>query len=146
MRVAMHFAVLAAVSMMLGLMRWPSLHWELAKAYLATTPDQRTVFEALFLGLNRYLGNYIGEFLGEFSVSIFFLLSGLAMLRPASTFPRWVGYLGVITALAGMVGMFRNVTNAVAAVAEVNNYLLPVWMLVFGVTLLRGRRPARPDA
>jgi len=146
MRVAMHFAVLAAVSMMLGLMRWPSLHWELAKAYLAVTPDQRTVFEALFLGLNRYLGNYIGEFLGEFSVSIFFLLSGLAMLRPASTFPRWVGYLGVITALAGMVGMFRNVTNAVAAVAEVNNYLLPVWMLVFGVTLLRGRRPARPDA
>jgi hypothetical protein len=40
-----------------------------------------------------------------------------------------------------MVGMFRNVTSAVAAVAEVNNYLLPLWMIVFGITLLR----ARPD-
>jgi hypothetical protein len=35
--------------------------------------------------------------------------------------------------------MFRNVTAAVAPVAEVNNYLLPLWMIIFGVTLLRMR-------
>jgi hypothetical protein len=35
--------------------------------------------------------------------------------------------------------MFRNVTDAVGVVAEVNNYLLPVWMIVFGVGLLRYR-------
>jgi len=28
------------------------------------------------------------------------------LLRTGSTFPRWVGYLGVVTAFAGMVGMF----------------------------------------
>lgn len=133
MRVAMHFAVLAAVSMMLGLMRWPSIHWELAKAYVVAAPDQRAVFDAIFLGLNGYLGNYIGEFLGELSFSIFFLLSGLTMVRER----RWIGYLGVITAIAGMIGMFRNVTSAVSLVADVNNYLLPLWMIVFGVSLLR---------
>jgi uncharacterized membrane protein HdeD (DUF308 family) len=48
-----------------------------------------------------------------------------------------VGYLGVFTAVAGMIGMFRNVTGVVAPIAAVNNYLLPIWMIVFGVTLVR---------
>ena len=136
MRVAMHFATVAAVSMMLGLMRWPSIHWELARAYGAGTVEQRPVYDALFLGLNRYLGNYIGEFLGELSVSIFFLLSAIAILR-ARDWPRWIGYVGLITAVAGMIGMFRNVASIAAPFAEVNNYLLPLWMIIFGVALLR---------
>ena len=98
MRVATHFATLAAISMMLGLMRWPSVHWELAKAYVTAAPDQRLTLDAIFLGLNRYLGNYIGEFIGELCVSIFFLISGAAMLRAGSRFPRWQGYLGIVTA------------------------------------------------
>lgn len=138
MRVAMHFATLAAISMMLGLMRWPSIHWEIAGAYGAADPGQRAVLGTLFLGLNRYLGNYIGEFLGELSVSIFFLLSALAMFRSAG-FPRWIPVMGVVTAVAGLIGMFRNVTALVQPFAEINNYLLPAWMIVFGVGLLRAR-------
>ena len=64
-RVGMQFAFLAAIAMMLGLMRWPSVHWELALAWNVAGPDQRLVLAALFDGLNRYLGNYLGEFLGE---------------------------------------------------------------------------------
>jgi Domain of unknown function (DUF4386) len=143
MRVAMHFATLAAISMMLGLMRWPSIHWELARAYVSAPPDQRLLFEGLFLGLNRYLGNFIGEFLGELSVSLFFLLSALALLRTSSAYRRWLGYFGVITALAGMIGMFRNVTDLVAWVADLNNYLLPLWMIVFGISLMRTPRRLR---
>jgi len=136
MRLAMHFASIAAVSMMAGLMRWPSVHWELAKAYAGAAPEQRPLFDAVFLGLNRYLGNYIGEFLGEFTLSLFFLFSAIAMLRAGQ---RWVGSLGLLTAVLGMVGMFRNVTDLVGPAAEVNNYLLPLWMIVFGVSLLRRR-------
>src|SRR5918997_3112173 len=138
-RAGMLFAVVAAMSMMLGLMRWPSIHWELAKAFVDPGVADRAVIAAVFAGLNSYLGNYVGEFLGELSFSLFFLLSALAMLAPGSRFPRWMGYLGVITAGAGLVGMFRNVTNVVEPVAEVNNYLLPLWMIVFGVGLLRHR-------
>ncbi|HEU4521106.1 MAG TPA: DUF4386 family protein, partial [Thermoanaerobaculia bacterium] len=72
MRMGMHFATVAALAMMLGLMRWPSIHWELAGAYVSATPGDQTVLGAVFLGLNRYLGNYIGEFLGELSMSVFF--------------------------------------------------------------------------
>ena len=139
MRLAMLLATVGAVSMMLGLMRWPSIHWELAQAYIAGAPDTRTALVAIFDGLNAFLGNYVGEFLGELSVSLFFLLSALAMLQPQTGFPRWMGFLGVTTALIGLVGMFRNVTPLVDPVAEVNNYLLPLWMIVFGIGLMRSR-------
>ena len=141
-RTAMLFAVLASISMMLGLLRWPSVHWALAEAYVAGGPSEKAVIAALFTGLNSYLGNYLGEFVGELSFSIFFLLSALAMLAPGARFPRWMGYLGLVTAVAGLVGMFRNVTDVVDPVAEVNNYLLPLWMIVFGVGLLRYARVA----
>jgi Domain of unknown function (DUF4386) len=137
MRTAMLFGVVAAVSMMLGLLRWPSIHWALAQAYERAGAPERTVIAAVFAGLNSYLGNYIGEFLGELSFSLFFLLSALAMLVRESRFPRWMAYLGLVTAVAGLVGMFRNVSDAVDPVAAVNNYLLPLWMIVFGVGLLR---------
>jgi hypothetical protein len=140
-RVGMFLAMVAAISMMLGLLRWPSVHWELAKAFVAGGAADRAALAAVFAGLNSYLGNYIGEFLGELSFSLFFLLSGLSMLARGSGFPRWMGQLGVLTAVAGLVGMFRNVTNVVDVVAEVNNYLLPAWMIIFGVGLFRHRRP-----
>lgn len=137
MRAAMLFAVVSAISMMLGLLRWPSIHWTLAQAYVVGTEADRTAIGTTFAGLNSFLGNYVGEFLGELSFSVFFLLSGLAMLANGARFPRWVGYLGVITAVAGMVGMFRNVSSVVEPVAAMNNYLLPLWMIIFGVALIR---------
>jgi len=143
MRVGNILAAVSAFAMMLGLMRWPSLHWELAQAWTSADPSARSVLEAVFNGANRYLGNYIGEFLGELSISVFFLLSAIAMLKKDSGFARWIGWLGAITALAGLIGMFRNAAAAVAPVAEVNNYLLPLWMIVFGVSLLwRTRKSA----
>jgi hypothetical protein len=136
-RIGLQLAVIAAVSMMLGLLRWPSIHWVLAEAYTRAGGPERAAIASVYAGLNSYLGNYIGEFLGELSVSLFFLLSALAMLTRDSGFPHWMGYFGVVTAVAGLVGMFRNVTGVVAPVASVNNYLLPLWMIVFGGGLLR---------
>jgi drug/metabolite transporter (DMT)-like permease len=124
--------------MMLGLMRWPSIHWRLAEHYVGADPSQQSVLGAVFDGLNVYLGNYVGEFLGELSFSTFFLLSSWALLRSRLA-PRWVAVLGLLTGLSGLVGMFRNLTSAVAWVAAANNYLLPVWMIVFGIVLLRYR-------
>jgi Domain of unknown function (DUF4386) len=141
MRLAMLFALLAAISMMLGLMRWPTVHWELAKAWASSAATDRAVLAAIFDGLNRYLGNFIGEFLGELSFSLFFILAGVGLLRRSET-RRWLGWSGIATGALGMIGMWRNVTPAVALVADLNNYLLPLWMLVFGgwlIWLARGR-------
>jgi len=143
LRVGALFAFLAAVSMMLGLMRWPSVHWALAEAWGTATEGERLVLSTIFDGLNRYLGNYIGEFLGELSFSVFFVLSGLGLSRHERA-PRWLGWWGIATGVLGLLGMWRNVTGSVDAVAAVNNYLLPAWMIGFGVWLIRAGRSADP--
>jgi drug/metabolite transporter (DMT)-like permease len=58
--------------------------------------------------------------------------------------PRSLALAGLLTGLLGMVGMFRNVTSVVAPVSAVNNYVLPLWMVTFGVLLLRQRDAAAP--
>jgi hypothetical protein len=136
MMLALQFAIIASISMMLGLMRWPSINWNLAQAYAGAGPAERAVLAAVFDGMNTYLGNYIGEFIGELSFSVFFVISAWVMLRSRFA-PRWIAIVGVVTGLAGLVGMFRNVATSVAFVADVNNYLLPIWMIAFGVLLLR---------
>lgn len=143
MRLALLFAVVAALAMMLGLMRWPSVHWHLALAFQQAGAPEQGVIAAVFDGLNTYLGNYIGEFLGELSFSVFFLLTSLVWLQ-SPHLHKWIGWVGVGTAVLGLAGAFRNVTAAVAPIAEVNNYLLPAFMIILGVALVRW--PATADA
>jgi hypothetical protein len=135
MRLAALLAVVAAVSMMLGLLRWPSIQWELARAYAQSGPEGRAVFSALFDGLNRYLGNYLGEFVGELCLNGFFFLSARAMWRSRSV-PQWIAALGLTAGTLGWIAMWRNATEVVSPVAALDNALLPLWMIVFGGTLL----------
>ena len=146
MRLAMLFAVVAALALMLGLMRWPSIHWRLATAFEHAAAPEREVLAAVFDGLNTYLGNYIGEFLGELSFSVFFLLTSIVWLQAPGR-RKWIGWAGLATAVLGLIGMFRNVTSVVAPIAEVNNYLLPAFMIVLGVAFMawpRHEAPATP--
>jgi hypothetical protein len=138
MLLALQCALVSAISMMLGLLRWPTIHWRLAELYATALPAERGVIDAIFDGLNTYLGNYLGEFLGELAFSAFFVLSAWALLR-SRTAPRWVAVFGLVTGVMGWIGMCRNVIAAVAPVAAINNYLLPLWMITLGVVLLRYR-------
>ena len=126
---------IGALAMCLGLMRWPSIHWALAEAYEQSGAETRASLGAVFKGLNLYLGNYIGEFLGEVCLGAFFLLVGMAMLNEPH-FPAWLGWVGTAFAVSFVVGALRNVTASVQVVADANNYLLPLWMVVLGVALI----------
>jgi hypothetical protein len=143
MRLALQFAVVAALAMMLGLMRWPSVHWHLALAFEGAAPPERAVLASVFDGLNTYLGNYIGEFLGELSFSTFFLLTSLVWLQSRQP-SRWIGWLGLVTAACGLLGMFRNIIGPLAPIAALNNYLLPLFMIILGVALARWRTNDTP--
>jgi Domain of unknown function (DUF4386) len=135
MTLALVVASLGALAMCLGLMRWPSIHWALAEIYSQAGPETKRSLEAVFNGLNLYLGNYIGELLGETALAAFFLLTGLSM-RCEVRFPKWLGWSGVIFSLLLLVGAFRNLTGAVQFIAEINNGLLPLWMIVLGTALV----------
>lgn len=146
MRVGMLFAAIAAFAMMLGLMRWPSIHWELARAWRTAGEGERVALAAMFDGLNRYLGNFVGEFLGEFCLNLWFVLCGIAILRVPKG-PRALGWWGLLTGVLGLVGAFRNVQPAFGRIAVVNNLLLPAWMIGFGVWMILESKRARrtPD-
>ncbi len=133
MRAATVLGTITAVSMFFGLARWPSVHWELARAYASSSPDAQEAMDAVFRGLNVYLGNFVGEFLGELSLNGFFLLSAYGLLRAGY---RRMGVAGMFVAVIGLIAAARNATSAVAAIAEINNYLLPVWLVALGVFLL----------
>ena len=53
------------------------------------------------------------------------------------TGPPSLATAGTGDVLTGILGAFRNVTPLVAPIAEVNNYLLPLFMIVLGVALFR---------
>ena len=135
MTLALVASSIGALAMCLGLMRWPSIHWALAGAYAQSGAEARGSLAAVFTGLNLYLGNYIGEFLGEACLASFFLLAGVSMLAEAR-FPKWLGWGGVAFALLFFVGAFRNAVPALQPVADLNNALLPLWMLIFGASLV----------
>jgi len=137
-RVGAAFATVSAFSMMLGLLRWPSIHWELGRAYATASPTERAALAAVFTGLNSYLGNFIGEFVGELALNLFFLLTAFGMLRSARH-PRWLAIGGALASLIGFAAMFRNVTPTVAVVADANNVVLPLWLVILGIALARER-------
>jgi hypothetical protein len=139
MTLALVLAAIASLSMCLGLMRWPSVHWALAGAYAQAQPAVQASLNVLFDGLNLYLGNYIGEFLGETLLAGFFLLTAVSM-RTEARYPAWLFYGGAAFALLFFIGAFRNVTGSVQAVADLNNILLPLWMIALGVGMIRHAR------
>ncbi len=141
MTLALVAASLGAFAMCLGLMRWPSIHWALADAYSQPGTEAHSSLSAVFLGLNLYLGNYIGEFLGEVCLAAFFLLAGMSLLVEAQ-FPKWLGWGSIAFAFLFVVGALRNVLSAVQQIADVNNVLLPLWMVALGVSLIWHSRKA----
>jgi Domain of unknown function (DUF4386) len=149
MTLALIVASMGTLAMCLGLMRWPSIHWALSEAYAQAGSETKVSVDAVFSGLNLYLGNYIGEFLGETMLAVFFLCTGLSMQAEAR-FPNWLGWAGVGFSVLFLVGAFRNVTSAVQIVADINNALLPLWMIVIGAALIWSTRhvsrfdPERP--
>lgn len=139
MRVAFGLACIAALAMTLGLMRWPSIHWVLAQAWMDADDTSRTALGAQFVGLNVYLGNYLGEFLGETALATSFALCARSYLVESSL-PRWLGWGGLAFAALFLVGAFRNVSALVQPVADLNNALLPLWLIANGIALLQGSR------
>lgn len=136
-RAAVVLAVLSAASMTAGLLRWPSLHWQLALAYADASAPAREAIAAAFAASNSYLGNFIGEFLGELFLNAFFLCASFALTRSAASSRGGLLVAGSVASLLGAVAMLRNVSALVEPVAALNNVVLPVWMLVLGVALLR---------
>lgn len=138
-RLTLPLAVLSATTMMIGLLRWPTLQWWLAGAWATADAAGRALIATRFASANLYLGNVVGEFVGELCLNGFLLVASLAVaaVRPEH---RWLAVVGATASALGWLAMLRNLTPLVATIAAINNAVLPLWMVAIGVTLLRTAR------
>ncbi len=133
-RLGVAFAATAALAMMVGLARWPSIQWALAESWPAASVEQRAVYATIFDGANTYLGSMFGEYLGEIMLGAWFVTIGIAARRLERA---WLGTGSIAMGVIVVVSAQRQLTSLVDVVSEVNNVLLPVWLIVVGVTLTR---------
>jgi hypothetical protein len=139
-------ASVAAISMLLGLLRWASIHEVLASRWASASAEQREVYAAMFDAANRYLGNLLGELLGELSLAGWFACVGVALRRAER---RVGGTLVMAAAVIVAIAALRQLTSAVAAVAELGNVVLPVALFMIAGLMLQEPRAAvgpRPRA
>jgi hypothetical protein len=139
-------AVVAGFAMTTGLLRWPTLEWNLARAWATAVPGEQPWLAARFDASNFILGNLVGELAGEIFLAIWFLTVALAFRADGR---RTLAGLGVGAAVVLAVAALRNITPAVAHVARISNVVLPIWLLTLGVVFLhdglRGRLERRPS-
>jgi len=145
-RIGVAAAVAAGFAMATGLLRWPTLEWKLARAWAAADhPQARHALADAFDSSNFVLGNVVGEFVGEICLAVWFLTIALAFRADGR---RVLAGIGAAAAIVLAVAAFRNLTPAVALVAQISNVTLPLWLLTLGIVFLRdgvrGRLEPRP--
>jgi hypothetical protein len=146
MAVATAFGVVGGVVQFLGLVRWPFLVPYLANIYLdpessgATRESVAVVFQAF----NYYAGVGVGENLGYLFTGLWTVLVAQAMFGSALPFRRWLGLLGVVSAVGIVLGMLEPAGFEPAANIVVVGYILwSIWLALFGIFLLRRGREVR---
>jgi Domain of unknown function (DUF4386) len=131
-------AALAGVTMLIGLARWPSIHWTLAAKWASASAEQRETYAVLFDATNRYLGNLLGELLGELALAGWLACIGTA-LRRSDRRAAGVVLLGA-AALIG-IGALRQLTTLVDPIATLANAVLPIALVMSSVMLWQHARP-----
>jgi hypothetical protein len=136
--------VLAGVVQVFGLMRWAFVMPYLAQTYVdaASSQTTRDTIEVVFQTLHRYAGMGIGETLGYMFTGGWVLLISIAMFK-SRYFKKWLGWIGVVLALAIFVGIFEWMGLPLAGAINALGYTLwAVWLIVVGIFVLRVREPA----
>lgn len=138
------FGVVAGVVQMLGFVRWPFLVPSLAAIYRdpSASAATREAVMVTFQAFNQYAGAGVGEHLGYLFTALWTVLIGLAMLQ-SSIFPKWLGWMGALSALGIFSGVLEPAGLAWAGAVNAAAYIVwAVWMLATGVFLLgSGKKP-----
>jgi Domain of unknown function (DUF4386) len=141
MRAAVPVGIAAAVVQVIGLSRWPLLVPGFAVDATSTDPTTAARAQDAFETAHRVLGNIIGESFGYLFTAAWTLLVLVALHRVLAG--RWFTILGAGSALLILTGLLSPLDVPLADTANFAGYVLwSVWLIAFGVLLLRRPRPA----
>jgi hypothetical protein len=145
MRVAVPVGIAAAVVQVIGLSRWPLLVPGFAADATSADPDVAAGAHESFVLAHRVLGNLIGETFGYILTAAWTVLVVVALGR--SIAGRWFAILGVISAVLVLAGVLSPLDLPVIDTANFIGYVLwSLWLVVFGILLLRRPRTPAPPA
>jgi hypothetical protein len=137
LRVANGFGIASAVSRCLGIIRWLVAMPALATLYTdpSISTGTRESIAVVYRALNDYAGS-IGEVLG---VSLFAgLWLAIVSVRILQTriLPRWLGFLGLVSATLLGVQLARLFGVDLGAFISVSVSVLQLWFLAMGIVLV----------
>jgi Domain of unknown function (DUF4386) len=137
LRVANGFGIASAVARCLGIIRWLVAMPALATLYTDPTisTGTRESIAVVYRALNDYAGS-IGEVLG---VSLFAgLWLAIVSVRILQTriLPRWLGFLGLLSATLLAVQLARLFGIDLGAFISVSVSILQLWFLAVGIVLV----------
>jgi hypothetical protein len=142
-RTGVLFATLAAIALSFSLFRLPSLHFIAAKFLGQMDLGQQAAAGLFFHSLDSYVGTFLGGIFSKVALIVWFFIISFAMLR-VSDFPKWIGYLGIITTiyllltLLSPLGFFPEFIDRILALFAPLEF---IWLLLFGVGLLFYKEP-----
>jgi Domain of unknown function (DUF4386) len=141
MRAAVPVGIAAAVVQVIGLSRWPLLVPGFAADAASTQPATAAQARDSFETAHRVLGNILGESFGYLFTAAWTLLVLVALHRVLAG--RWFTALGAGSALLILSGLLSPLDLPLVDTANFAGYVLwSVWLIAFGVLLLRRPRPA----
>jgi Domain of unknown function (DUF4386) len=137
LRIANGFGIASAVARCLGIIRWLVAMPALATLYTDPTisTGTRESISVVYRALNDYAGS-IGEVLG---VSLFAgLWLAIVSVRILQTriLPRWLGFLGLVSATLLGVQLARLFGVDLGAFISVSVSVLQLWFLAMGIVLV----------
>jgi hypothetical protein len=145
MRVAVPVGIAAAIVQVIGLSRWPVLVPGFAADAASGDPDVAAGARESFVLAHRILGNLIGETFGYILTAAWTLLVVVALGR--SIAGRWFAALGAVSAVLVLTGVLSPLDLPVIDQANFIGYILwSLWLVVFGILLLRRPRTVNPAA
>lgn len=133
--------VLAGLFNTLGFMRWVFMVPALATTYTdpASTEATKQAVLVVFEAFHLYLGFSIGEHLGFIFLAFWGLCLSLTLL-PVAGFPRWLSWLGVVTAVGTFLGILEGAGwEPAAVIVAISSSVQIIWILLVGVFLFRLR-------
>jgi Domain of unknown function (DUF4386) len=137
LHIANGFGIASAVARCLGIIRWLVAMPALAKLYADPTisTGTRESISVVYRALNDYAGS-VGEVLG---VSLFAgLWLAIVSVRILQTriLPRWLGFLGLVSATLLGVQLARLFGVDLGAFISVSVSVLQLWFLAMGIVLV----------
>ncbi len=145
MRAAVPVGIAAAVVQVVGLLRWPLLVPGYAVDAASADPAIAAAARDSFLTAHRVLGNVIGETFGYLLTAAWTVLVLVALGR--SLAGRWFTILGAVSAVLIFAGVFSPLNLPLIDTGNFIGYVLwSIWLVAFGVLLLRRPAPDRSSA